>query len=427
MDPSTDVSVQSCHADDSVRRRYWSLRRHLSDWTRWRAATLLHLRHQRSQIANRDFGAERVLPELIDWLCRAQDNSRSRDGGVARDFSFVHGWASSYPETTGYIIPTLVEYARRSVRSDIADRARRMADWLVAIQLPCGGFQGGRIDSRPIAPVTFNTGQILIGLATAEARFGGNRNAMRRAADWLVDTQEKDGCWRRFPTPFAKPGEKAYETHVAWGLFEAARIDPGRGYAEAAIANVRWALGLQRSNGWFEKCCLDDVSRPLTHTIGYALRGLLEAWRFTGDRAFLDAARRTADGALSALAADGRLPGRLAPDWSPAVSWVCLTGSAQIANCWLMLAEFTGDRRYAEAGLKANAFVRRTVLLEGPPEVRGGVGGSLPLSGPYGRLAFLNWAAKFLADSLMLEIDLAARLSHTDEQAEQTAVAQGAG
>jgi len=368
-----------------------------------------------------------VLPELIDWLCRAQDNSRSYDGGVARDFSLVHGWTSSYPETTGYIIPTLVDYARRSGRGDIADRARRMADWLVAIQLPCGGFQGGKIDSRPVVPVTFNTGQILLGLAAAEARFGGYRHAMRRAADWLVDTQDDDGCWRRHPTPFAKPGEKAYETHVAWGLFEAARVDPGRGYAEAATANIRWALGLQRSNGWFEKCCLDDASRPLTHTIGYALRGVLEAWCFTGDPAFLEAARRTADGVLLALEADGRLPGRLASDWSPPVAWVCLTGSAQIAHCWLMLSEFTKDPRYAEAGLKANAFVRRTVLLKGPPEVRGGVGGSLPLSGPYGRLAFLNWAAKFLADSLMLEIDLAARLPQANEWVERAAVARGAG
>lgn len=40
---------------------------------------------------------------------------------------------------------------------------------------------------------------------------------MRRAADWLVETQDADGCWRRHPTPFAEPGEKVYETHVAWG------------------------------------------------------------------------------------------------------------------------------------------------------------------------------------------------------------------
>jgi hypothetical protein len=362
-------------------------------------------------MGQRDPGAESVLPALIDWLCHAQDSSRSHDGGVARDYSLLHGWASSYPETTGYIVPTFIDYARRYGRSDIAERARQMADWLTAIQLPSGGFQGGKIDSRPVVPVTFNTGQILLGLAAAEVRFGGYRKPTRRAADWLIDSQDADGCWRRHPTPFAKSGEKAYETHVAWGLFEAARIDPGRGYAEAGIANVRWALGQQRRNGWFEKCCLDDDSRPLTHTIGYALRGVLEAYRLIRDPALLEAARRTGDGVLSALEPDGRLPGRLSSDWSPAVRWVCLTGSAQIAHCWLLLFEFTNNPRYALAALSANAFVRRTVRLDGPPQIRGGVKGSLPVNGPYGKYQYLNWAAKFLADSLMLEIDLRPRLA----------------
>jgi len=397
------------------------------DWIRLPAAALAERHREQTEGNSRDPGADNVLPELIDWLCRAQDNSRSHDSGVARDYDLVHGWSSSYPETTGYIIPTLIDYGRRTGRTDLIERSRLMTDWLVAIQMPSGGFQGGKIDSDPVVAVTFNTGQILLGLAAAEARFGGYRDAMRRAADWLVDTQDGDGCWRRYATPFAKSGEKAYETHVAWGLLEAARVEPARGYAEAAIKNVRWALGLQRPNGWFDACCLSDNSRPLTHTIGYALRGVLEAYRFNHDPTFLAAARRTADGVLSALGPDGRLPGRLLPDWSSAANWICLTGSAQIAYCWLMLYDHTNDKRYAEAALKTNAFVRRTVRVDGPPETRGGVKGSLPMSGPYGRYQYLNWAAKFLADSLMLEIDLRPRLAAASPATDLTAPAQVSG
>lgn len=391
---------------DAVKRRYWRLADGIRDWIRWPATAIAERRHDRTGAPGLEPGAERVLPELIDWLCRAQDNSRSADGGVARDYSLVHGWASSYPETTGYIVPTFLHYADRTGDREILDRARRMVDWLTGIQLPSGAFQGGKVDSRPVVPVTFNTGQILMGLAAAEGRFGGYRDPMRRAADWLVQTQDDDGGWRAHPTPFAKAGEKAYETHVAWGLFEAARIDSGRGYSEAALANVRWALGLQRDNGWFERCCLDDEAKPLTHTIGYALRGVLEAYRFSGDSTFLDSARLTADGLLSALRHDGHLPGRLNPDWSAAATWACLTGNAQVAHCWLMLFEHTKDFRYASAALKANAFVRRTVRLDAAPEIRGAVRGSHPGTGAYGRYQYLNWGAKFLADSLMLEIDL---------------------
>ena len=96
-----------------------------------------------------------------------------------------------------------------------------MADWLVSIQLPEGAFQGGRIDSRPVVPVTFNTGQVLLGLAAAHGHFGGYAEPLQRAADWLVRTQDSDGCWRLFPSPFALSGEKVYETHVAWALLEA--------------------------------------------------------------------------------------------------------------------------------------------------------------------------------------------------------------
>ncbi len=126
----------------------------------------------------------------------AQDCSASKDGGVARDYSLLRGWATSYPETTGYIVPTLLEYARRKHDDAVRERARRMLDWLVSIQLPAGGFQGGRIDSVPVVPVTFNTGQILIGLAAGQSSFGTYEEPLIRAADWLVATQDEDGCWR---------------------------------------------------------------------------------------------------------------------------------------------------------------------------------------------------------------------------------------
>jgi uncharacterized protein YyaL (SSP411 family) len=358
-----------------------------------------------------DPGTGRVIDEGIAWLGRAQDHSRSRDGGVARHFSLLYGWATSYPETTGYIVPTMLDYARRRGDLSVRDRARRMLDWLTSIQLPCGGFQGGMIDSQPVVPVTFNTGQILLGLARGVREFGDEyRVAMRRAADWLVRTQDADGCWRKFPTPFAVAGEKAYETHVAWGLLEAAQVEPGHSYTEAALANIGWALTLQRDNGWFDRCCLDDNSRPLTHTLGYVLRGILEAYRHAGEGAHLAAARRMADGLLTATRDDGLLPGRLDSKWQGSVRWVCLTGSLQIAHCWLMLYQFTGDAVYRDAARAANRFVRRTVRIDGPAETRGGVKGSWPIDGDYGAYQYLNWACKFFVDSNLLEQELEGRV-----------------
>ncbi len=375
---------------------------------RWRhlpKAARAECRRDRLGLPTDDPGIERAVNESIGWLSRAQDHSSSRDGGVASHFSLVHGWSASYPETTGYIVPTMLAYAALREDGTVRQRVRRMADWLVSIQFPDGSFQGGQIGAKPVVPVAFNTGQILLGLASAAREFGPPyRQAMRRAADWLVQTQDPDGCWRKHPTPFARPGEKAYDTHAAWGLLEAARVDPDGPYVQSALANVRWALGLQEDNGWFAGCCLTDPPSPLTHTLGYALRGIIEAYRFTYDKDLLRACRTTADGLLTALHNDGFLPGRLYPNWSAAVPWACLTGSAQIGCCWFILYESTGDLRYRDAAYAVNRYLRRTMQVNGPPETRGAIKGSFPVYGGYSTYQYLSWACKFFIDSSLLEL-----------------------
>jgi hypothetical protein len=166
---------------------------------------------------------------------------------------------------------------------------------------------------------------------------------------------------------------------------------------------VRWALGRQCDNGWFEDCCLTDPERPLTHTLGYALRGVVEAYRFSRETAFLDGARRTADALLGTMDDDGFLPGRLDDRWNGTVTWACLTGTVQIAACWMLLHRETGDRRYWERARRANAFVRRTVRVDGPPETRGAVKGSFPVDGGYCTYQYPNWACKFCIDAHLLE------------------------
>ena len=362
------------------------------------------LRNDRRGLVFADPGPSRVVDEGVKWLGRAQDSSKSHDGGVARHYSLIDGWGPSYPETTGYIIATMLAYGRERKASEPVERARRMLDWLISIQFPEGGFQGGMVGQTPRVPVTFNTGQILIGLCAGAEIDDRYHGAMRKAADWLVQTQDEDGCWRRHGTPFAEPGVKTYETHVSLALFRASSVTKTEGYAAAGLKQVNWALTNQRENGWLSSCCLSDASKPLTHTIGYALRGILEAWLYSRDRRYLDAALRTADGVLTALPHDGKLPGRLDANWRPAVDWVCLTGASQIAECWFILHEATGRPEYRDAAVRTNSFVRRTIVMNGQPELRGAVKGAYPIDGHYGRWQYLNWACKFTTDANLAEL-----------------------
>jgi hypothetical protein len=351
-----------------------------------------------------DPGAEKAIEAGLAWIGAAQDNSNTQDGGVARHYSLLKGWGASYPETTGYIIPTLLEQARLRNDDSLRERARRMLDWEVSIQLPDGAFQGSTRAVKQVVPVVFDTGQILQGLAAGVREFGEQyRQPMIGAAEWLVRVQDADGSWR-VENPYAMDGDHTWDTHVAWGLLEAARVEPSRGYGEAALRNIRWAVTRQTKNGWFEDCCLHDSSQPLTHTIGYVLRGVVEGYLFSKDSALLEAAMRTSEALLKTIDSEGRMPGRFDRDWQPTVSWVCLTGSVQIAICWLLLHRETGNTAMRDAAFAVNKFVRRTVSMDGPPHIRGGVKGSFPVTGFYGRLQYLNWACKFMIDSSLLEL-----------------------
>jgi hypothetical protein len=87
----------------------------------------------------------------------------------------------------------MLAYARLRGDEAARRRAKRMLDFLVSIQFPNGGFQGGVIGATPIVPVTFNTGQILLGLASGVREFGGYRQAICRAQ--VPDAVR--GTWRK--------------------------------------------------------------------------------------------------------------------------------------------------------------------------------------------------------------------------------------
>ena len=354
-----------------------------------------------------DPGPLKSVDAAIQWLGSAQDNSITKDGGVARHYSYVTGWGPSYPEITGCIISTILKYAKECNDEMLMKRAEKMLQWLVSIQFPEGGFQSGTINAKHFVPCTFNTGQILIGIAEGVRIFGNQyMKTMRKAADWLVSTQDGDGCWRKYPSPHSGLAEQCFDSIVAWALFAAAEVDNNEKYFESGVANVKWILKHQKDNGWIDNCCLSNPSKPLTHTLGYAFRGIVEAYVHSSDERILKACINLADGLLEPLRNDGFLPGRLSSKWNGEVNWVCLTGSVQIAECWLLMYKITGKKKYLNAALSANKFVRRTQNINGPSEIRGAIKGSFPTFGEYGRYQYLSWAAKYFIDSNIQEITI---------------------
>lgn len=370
------------------------------------------------------------LEEAIEWLARAQD--ATPDDGISRGYSLTwnayfraRGWQPSYPETTGYIIPTLYEAAQRLGRPDLADRATRAARWSIEVQLSSGAVRGGVIGQGD-SPAVFNTGQVILGWLSALIETGesGFADAISRAGQFLVTAQSPDGHWRRGTSAFANAKATEYNARVAWALAEAGSqlIEPK--FQDAAARNLRAVMQQQHPNGWFGQCCLTDPDRPLLHTLAYTIRGLLEGGRVLEDDQLIRAAELSAQILLDSVATNGWMAGRYHSDWSPAAAWSCLTGEAQMANNWMRLYEIRGDQSWLEAVPQVLRFLKSTQnRTTDNPGLRGGIKGSSPIDGGYGSYEILNWATKFFADALLRHerIQAAARLEKMRERAFQLA------
>ena len=344
------------------------------------------------------------LDAAIAWLKHAQDVTGN--GGVAQTWLVrLNKWAPAYPETTGYIIPTFYRYAALTGDEDARARGRRMADWEIEIQHPSGGVLAGALGDSD-QPTVFNTGQVIFGWARAFEEEGDERyrEAAVRAAHWLCDILDDDGCWRSWGSPMTGKQINTYNTRTAWSLARAHAITGEQRFLDAAVRNGEWALTQAHPNGWLANNCLQDNEQPFTHTIAYAMRGLLEIGAYAQREDLLHAARRIGDAMLLALPASGKLPGRFDSQWQPTVNWSCLTGDCQLGINWGRLYQITGEQTYREATARVLSFVKRTQRLGGDdPDTRGGIKGSHPINGGYHPWQYPNWATKFYADALMMD------------------------
>ena len=345
------------------------------------------------------------LAAAIDWLCRAQDvrDSHQDSGGVSAGWSFEDGWLPSYPETTGYIIETMLAAAELLPRPELVARARRMIDWELSIQQDDGAFPGhfGEPGSRP---VIFNTGQIMHGMVAGYTQLGREDclAAAVRAGHWLAEQQDADGCWRKFEhndTPHV------YNTRATWPLLATGLIAGDARLVEAAKRNLDWALTQQTASGWFATNAFVPWRSPFTHTIAYAIRGLLESGVLLGEERYLQAALKAGRGLAAVQRQDGWLAGTYRDGWVADAGYSCLTGVAQMSLNWTRLAQATGDDALRENARAALAYLKTTQRLDhDDPAVRGGIAGSAPIWGDYSRFEYPNWAAKFFADALIMDI-----------------------
>ncbi len=338
-----------------------------------------------------------VLDSVLHWILDAQ----RPDGGIAAYYSLLTGYSDSYPEVTGYIVPTLYDYALAGRNTEVIVAAERATRWLLSLQMPNGSFPSGlhRSDAQPSV---FNTGQILQGLVRAYVET--NRPEILESAiaagDWLVRMQQADGSWSG-PGAY-QDSAHTYYSMVAWALAELSKFARDNQYSVAAERNMDWALSHFRTSGWVDGINLHRHPNYL-HFIAYVLQGVLECAILLRRNDAVETVAKSAWVLLRKFEANKCLSGAYEKNFANGERFTCLTGNAQMSCVWLRLFEVTNDLRYLNGALKMNEMLKQLTQARGPRGIAGGVSGSYPIWGRYQPLRYISWGCKFLADALLLE------------------------
>jgi uncharacterized protein YyaL (SSP411 family) len=341
------------------------------------------------------------LEAALDWILVARE--QSADGGIPAYYDLLRGrWRRSYPETTGYIIPTLLACADRPGRAKVRDVALELADYLLAIRTPEGGVaHWDRAVGGAPTPIVFDTGQVIFGWVSAwrETRHAKYINAARSAADWLLAIQDVSGAWTKYQHLNTT---KVIDTRVALALVNLGLLIESQEYVDAARRNLDWALAQQLANGWFHRASFRPRQDPFTHTIAYTAEGLLEAGLLLGEPDYVQAGSAAARALLHRQRPNGSLASTYNDRWQATTASSCLTGNCQMALLWMRLFERTSDLSFRDAAGRAIAYVASTQQLRTSDAcLRGAVAGSYPPYGAYERMKYPNWAAKFFIDELL--------------------------
>lgn len=341
----------------------------------------------------------------LDWLIKAYQATGQR--GFAHSYSRLYhplnGWHKAYPETTGYIIETLLDYDPLFPQKKLKDIAIQASFWLTEIQLPDGSFNSGVVGGT--RPSVFNTGMILFGLVRAYKACGDTTllTSIRKALDWLKNQLGEDGSWQA--AAYVDGYIPVYYTRAVWGALEASRVLKTEMDKLVWTKALDYYAGMKNANSTFQNLGFFPGKPAYTHTIAYTIRGFIESGLLLGDERYVDLAEETLDKMILIIGKKGKMAGSYDQQWKGDYSYKCITGQAQISICLNRLAEIRNRQDYRQMAEFLMVDVKKRQRINvADANIKGALPGSSPVWGPYMRFRYPNWAAKFFLDALLFKI-----------------------
>lgn len=215
----------------------------------------------------------------------------------------------SYPEVTGYYIPTLLKWGYR-------ERALAYAKWLCSIQKEDGSW----FDTDNQAPYIFDTAQILKGLLAIRKLYPQVDKNIKQGCQWMLSCMDENG---RLITPDKKLwGEQEcselIHLYCLEPLYQAAEVYQMEEYKAAADKVKNYYIREQKSE-------ILNFSF-LSHFYAYVMEALCDI----GEK---ELAKEAMEEIAELQTGEGMVPAYRD------VNWVCSTGLFQFAIVWYKLGE----------------------------------------------------------------------------------------
>lgn len=340
---------------------------------------------------------EKRTKASLQWLERSIQATDYQ--GSAAYYHLWKGWSAAYPETTGYIIETLFDYAAYFNENHYKDLAISCADWLCAIQNEDGSFPGGLGTSGQ--PVVFDTGQILFGLTRTfqETQDVKYQTSLKNAIHWLLNISESDGSWKQYS--YIKDYMPAYYTRVVWAILQTNQILNISGINEKMQQALDYYLAKLTPQDSVKDWGFSPGEAAYTHTLAYVIRGLLESGYLLQNENLIQTSVKIANKLIELYQLDGKLAGQYDEDWQGDYNFICVTGNMQISLILSRLYRITNILIYRDYAIQIFQDTFSYQYLINYKGLYGGIPGSAPLWGKYQRFKFPNWAAKFYLDAYL--------------------------
>jgi len=336
---------------------------------------------------------------VSQWLFDAYDIKKS---GIPGFYHLKNGYSPSYPETTGYLIPSLFRTYKTFTSIGQKIPLDNLIHYLLTIQNQDGGW--GHIDDY-FESMIFDTAQILEGLYYfIEKNHKLDTkiiDSVYRGIRFITLNQNSDGSINE---RWIIKKCYGYQARTFSAMMKIGFSLDDHRIIEGAERGINYILKTQKSNGWFRNCAnMISADKPITHFLAYTIEGMLKCGLMLDNLTLINSAKISLDQVNRSFDMNKNLYLSFNCNWKSVGRSSILTGLSQFAILNWHLYRYTNEPHYMDRALSMNKLVKNTIVFSNTKAINGGIQSCFPFSGKYYKYCYLNWASKFFLDAIYLE------------------------